>query len=403
MPTTVNRLADAIDSATPKPGDVKWKHDEKGARAEGVTDRRITSLADLVDFFKIDLNVWKIVRWECSSYESHTRMRRYDTGFITKTGYARKDDVHKVVPLYRVWARLEENRPLILLSDVKAEILEEIKAKLPKRPAPIRYPKHKDGVCLEVTLFDLHFGKLVWDEEAGDNYDIKIAREVFNRAIGQLLSYSRMYHVEQIVFPVGNDFFNVDNASGTTAKGTQQDEDTRWKKTFKAGRILLSEAIIQMAGIAPVYVPVIPGNHDAERAFYLGDSLECRFFKYPGVIIDNGAKVRKYYRYGANLIGYAHGKEEKEADLPTLMAQEAPALWAATKYREFHLGDKHHKKEIHWKSTEEYKGVVVRYMRSLASTDVWHYGKGYVGNVRAGEAFVWHPKAGLVCQLTAAI
>lgn len=396
MPTTVDRLTGAIDAATPKPGDVKWLHDEKGARAEGITDRRITSIDALVEFFKIDLRVWKIKQYECAAYESHVKIRRYDHG-------RRTDDEHKVVPLYRVWARLEENRPLILLSDVKAEILEEIKAKLPKRPAPIRYPKHKDGVCLEVTLFDLHFGKLVWDEEAGDNYDIKIAREVFNRAVGQLLAYSRMYHVEQIVFPVGNDFFNVDNSANTTTGGTKQDEDTRWKKTFKAGRILLSEAIIQMASIAPVYVPVIPGNHDAERAFYLGDSLECRFFKYPSVTIDNGAKVRKYYRYGANLIGYAHGKEEKEGDLPTLMAQEAPALWAATKYREFHLGDKHHKKEIHWKSTEEYKGVVVRYMRSLASTDVWHYGKGYVGNVRAGEAFIWHPKAGLVCQLTAAI
>ena len=402
MPAKVADVSRQINEQVPSAGQTTWKHDGTSARAEGFTEKRIRSLEDLVEFFGIDLKAWKIRRWECSAYESHTRLRHYDGQVRIATGFARKDDEHKIVPLYRVWAQLEENRPLILLSDVKADILAEIKKHRPSYPK-ITHKKLPGSVALEINIFDLHFGKLVWDQEAGENFDIKIARDVFLRTIAQLIDYAKVFPIGQVIFPVGNDFFNVDSSDNTTTAGTKQDEDTRWKKTFKAGRELMVEGIDRLREIAPVYVPVIPGNHDAERAFYLGDSLECLYHAISGVTIDNGAKSRKYYRYGKNLIGYAHGKDEKPMDLPGLMAQEAPALWAETRFREFHVGDKHHKKEIHWKSTEEYKGVVVRYMPSLASTDVWHYQNGFIGNVRAGEAFIWHPEAGLICQLTAAL
>lgn len=374
---------------------VSFKQEGNSARVDAVTDTRIQSLQDLVEFFKIDLGLWKIKRWECSSYESHTKLRRYD-------GDQRKNDVHKIVPLYRVWAQLEENRPLILLSDVKATMIEEMKSHSPKY-AKIRYAKSDEGHLLEVNLFDLHFGKLVWDQEAGESYDIKIARDIFLSTVSQILSYTKMFKIDRIVFPVGNDFFNVDTTANTTAAGTPQDEDTRWKKTFKSGRQLVVEAIDRMREIAPVDVPVIPGNHDAERAFYLGDSLECWYHGVQGVTVDNGARVRKYYQYGSSLIGYTHGKDEKPEELPNIMASEVPALWASTRFREWHLGDKHHKRELQWQSTKEYKGVMVRYMRSLTSTDVWHHKKGYVGNLRSGEAFIWHKDRGNIGQFTASI
>jgi hypothetical protein len=374
---------------------ISFKQEGQSARVDALTSDRIHSLEDLIGFFKIDINVWKVKRWECTSYESHTKLRRY-------VGKDRQSDKHITVPLYRVWAQLEENRPLVLLADVKSTMMAEMKKHAPIY-GKLKYPKVSDGHMLEVNLFDLHFGKLVWDQEAGDNYDIKIARDIFLKVIAQVLHYSKIFPIDRILFPVGNDFFNVDNEANTTTGGTPQDEDTRWKKTFVDGRKLVIEAIDRMREIAPVDVPVIPGNHDAERAFYLGDSLECWYHGVSGVTIDNGAKIRKYYRYGSNLIGFTHGKDEKPEELPNIMASEVPEYWSSAKFREWHLGDKHHKRELHWQSTKEYKGVIVRYMRSLTATDVWHHKKGFIGNLRAGEAFVWSKDGGAIAQFTASI
>jgi len=375
----------------------------KDADVTTISTKRIQSLEDLVDLFKIDLTKWKVKRWECTAYESHTKLRKYDNDVTTESGFARIDDEHKVVPLYRVFAQLEENRPAILLSDIKSDIMEELKNAAKPYPK-LSYSSNLDKPCLlEINIFDLHFGKLAWKEETGTNYDIKIAREVFMTCLHQLLEQSKNYNIERIVFPVGNDFFNVDNKSNTTSAGTPQDEDARWKKTFVRGRQLIIEAIDTLMKIAPVDVLVVPGNHDVERAFYLGDALECWYHKCPNVKIDNSPKIRKYYQYGNCMIGYTHGRDEKTFELPHIMASEEPKMWSETKYREWHLGEIHHKKEIKWISTEEFKGTTVRFMRSLSGTDAWHYQKGYVSSLRAGEGFIWDKENGLICQFTASI
>ena len=51
-------------------------------------------------------------------------------------------------------------------------------------------------------------------------------------------------------------------------------------------------------------------------------------------------------------------------------------------------------------ATQEHKGMVVRFMRSLSGTDAWHNFKGYKGAIQACEAFIWDEKEGLICQFS---
>ena len=370
-----------------------------------IVSERVQSLEELVALFKIDPKVWIITKWECTAYESHAKLRHYDDEFKTKTGYARTDDEHKVVPLYRVWAHMERNTPAILIEDVKAEVLAEMKAHAPQY-APIVYARQSSLVrpsLLEINLFDLHFGKLTWGEEVGQDFDIKIAKQRFLSCLKLLIDRARPYNVERIVFPIGNDFFNVDTLENTTAKGTPQDEDTRWKKTFKRGRELIIAAIDMLRTVAPVDVLVIPGNHDKQRSFYLGEVIDAQYTNCLDVTVDNTARARKYYKYGHSLIGYTHGGDEPLTNLPMVMASEMKPVWDVIKYAEWHLGDIHHKKDIKWLSTEDMMGIAVRYLRSITSTDAWHDSKGYVGNPHAGEAFIWDRNNGMVCQFGAII
>ena len=82
------------------------------------------------------------------------------------------------------------------------------------------------------------------------------------------------------------------------------------------------------------------------------------------------------------------------------MAQEQSLNWQETKYREFHLGHFHHKRDIKYKSSQEYHGLVIRYLRSLGGEDTWHNIKGYVGSVQSAESFVWSKEEGLIANFS---
>jgi hypothetical protein len=360
--------------------------DVRGEKAtfEAVVNKRVQTLDDLVQVAKIDLNEWIVERWLCNKWEVAAKIGQTDL---------------KVQDLWQVKAWLKRNKPAIALRDIKEQLVKELKKYAPKYPK-INYKRQSEPVLMEVNLFDFHFGKLTWGKETGENYDLKIAKKLFLDCVDRILSYANLFNVERFLFPIGNDFFNVNSSNQTTYSGTPQSEDDRWKKTFVEGWKLVSTAIDKLTSFAPVDVLIIPGNHDTESSFYMGEVLAAIYSNNENVSIDNSPPLRKYFRYGDNLIGFTHGKDEKIADLPLIMANERSIDFGITKYREWHLGDKHHKKEIKWIATEEIKGVTVRILRSLSTTDVWHYQKGYVGNIRAGEAFLWHKKKGLIANIS---
>jgi hypothetical protein len=252
----------------------------------------------------------------------------------------------------------------------------------------------------EISMPDIHFGRLTWAEESGADYDIKIAHRVVNNVLDKLLAYSKLFNVEKILLPIGNDLFNVNSKSNATVNGTVQQEDTRWQKTFRAGWTLLVEMIEKCAEIAPVEVLVIKGNHDEERTFYLGEVLGAWFVKNPNVSIDNKARGRKYYLFGKNLIGFTHGSDVKIDKLEQIMPLEEPELWAKSKFREWHIGHVHHTYSLNNESMENL-GIVVRSMRSLVPADAWTFDHGFVGSLRAAESFAWDPEQGLIAQFTA--
>ncbi|MBK8609093.1 MAG: hypothetical protein IPL84_03900 [Chitinophagaceae bacterium] len=162
-----------------------------------------------------------------------------------------------------------------------------------------------------IDLPDLHFDKLAWGKETGKDWDMKISSSLYMKAIDDLVSKASVYSVEKILYPVGNDMFNSDTIDNTTTKGTKQIVDGRWKKSFVLARKLIVSAALKLSKIAPVDIMIVPGNHDEQKTFYLGDALECRFYNDANVNVDNTPTMRKYFKYGKTLIAYTHGKDEK--------------------------------------------------------------------------------------------
>ena len=387
----------------PKPEAQKnYRFKQRGNKAETstYTRQRVKNEKDLIRICGIDTKEWMIDHWICEVYEAQRKNRRIHMKYKKGVANGSVDDEGQttITPLYLVKAWLVRQVAEIRKRDALLQQVKDAK----RHAFKYRKPRYKLGrqYLFEVDFPDLHFGKLAWGEESGDDYDVKIAREMALSALDTLLGFAAHYKVGRILMPIGNDFFNVDNKSNTTTHGTPQQEDTRWQKTFRLGRQLCVEMIDRCAMIAPVDVLVVPGNHDEERSFYLGDALQSWYHNCKFVSVDNSAKKRKYYPFGRNLIGFTHGYHEKFEKLPFIMPVEVPKLWAASDFREWHLGDKHHKKDLLYR-TEDKNGVTIRLLRSLSATDSWHFDKGYIGGVRAAEAFLWDRERGLVGQFNA--
>jgi len=363
--------------------------------------KRMLSKDDIIKEYNIDLSEWEIERYRVKTSEGYRKDRSVE--WKVSDGRVINGDVHDtgkmlVVPLYHIEVRLVKKKKIVEARQAIEAMKADALSFAPVYPK-IAYPKLDKGHLYEIDMPDIHFGRLTWDEESGENYDIKIAKKAIETTVMKLLALIQKQSVSKILLPLGNDFFNVDNKFNTTTGGTPQQEDTRWKKTFTLGRQICTWIIDTCSQVAPVDVIIVPGNHDEQRSFCLGDSLECWFHNNPNVTIDNAAMNRKYYLFGKNLIGFAHGYDEKLDRLPMMMAMDKPDLWAKAKFREWHTGDKHNKKDFVYK-TDEGSGVVVRILRALAAQDAWTFNHGY-NSLRAGESFLWHPENGLVAQYTA--
>ena len=287
-----------------------------------------------------------------------------------------------------MWAAMSEPQKRAKIRTAISETIEHPKAHHPMKTH-----------LLEISIPDLHVGKMSWDKETGEDYDIEIACKRYREAVMSLATRTDAAFIERILLPIGNDLLNVDNKMNTTTAGTPQSSDSRFGKIFRTVKNLMVETIDALSAIAPVDVLIVPGNHDEATMFTLGELLDVWYKDSIQVKIYNSPKLRKYYEYGQNMIMFTHGDKEKHAELGQIAAHEEAQMWGRTKYREVHLGHYHRSKTISYTTGDEYPGFKIRILPSLCGSDAWHYAQGYM-SAKAAKAFVWQKDQGLITEHT---
>lgn len=247
----------------------------------------------------------------------------------------------------------------------------------------------QSGRMLEINISDLHYAKLAWAGECGENYDYKIAQKRFDQIINAECRRLENEDFEKILFVWTNDFFNSDTPDNNTTAGTPQSTDLRWPKMFETGVGSLVDAITKLSEFAPLKTFYIASNHCRQTEFYATMCLKAYFKDKPKIQVDTDAKARHFELYGNNLIGFSHSSFEKKPNLKHLMAIEVPNLWSKAKYREMHLA------HYHCEKTEEIGGVIYRWLPSVTGPDQWHYDSGYIGAYPRSYSFTWRKEGGL--------
>ena len=274
-----------------------------------------------------------------------------------------------------------------------AKIKEQLKNYIPQY-AEKTTSRNYDNLGDEILVpcfFDVHFAKLAHASETGEHYDYKIAKYRFIKSAQAYINRLAGRKFEKVLFVIGNDFFNSE-ANAETSHGTKQDNDSRTNIMFLRGTEALIEVINMFAEIAPVDVVLISGNHDTMTSFYCSCVLDAYYRNDKNITVDKSPMLRKYYKYGTNLIGLTHGSEEKDR-IFGLMQVEAAADWGVTTTHEWLIG------HLHNEGVTEKNGVTVRRIPSLCGTDAWHFSQGYTMSKKQSCAFIYNKELGLTDML----
>jgi hypothetical protein len=273
-----------------------------------------------------------------------------------------------------------------------------------KEHAPIYKPivrKNNGEYLLVINPADVHIGKYANETETGDGYTTDLAVRRVLEGVQGLIDKSQGFRIDRVLLCLGNDILHVDNVYNTTTKGTHQDTDGgKWWEFYEIALELYVKVIETLRLVAPVDCVHSMSNHDYQSGYYLAQTLKAWFRNTDDVNIVAGTSHRKYYHYGNSLIGLEHGDGAKVDNLPLLMAQESPQLWAKTKFRYWYLHHLHHKIKYKYRDAKDFIGVTVEYLRSPSGSDSWHARKGFKGVPKAVEGFIHCKKLGQIARLT---
>lgn len=306
------------------------------------------------------------------------------------------------------------------MEDVASDITEAIEAYAPVYPrtSTISSGDH----LLVISPADIHMGKLSEAMETGDEYNKRIAQEKTREGVLAVLEAARTFGIEAITINTGNDALHVDNNRKTTTHGTPQDTDGSIFSMFDAMFWTWVWVIETAAEYAPVHVVFDPSNHPWVSDWMLNRAVMAFFKNHPKVTFDvqmSSIRHRKYQVYGSNLIGFTHGDGAKTKDLPHLMQHECREWWGKTKrgywitkhihhkdHKTFGLGPMEKEKDhigvtvIKSNDVDHSQNVSVEVVRSPTAADGWHDRNGYVGALKAVEAFLFHIDKGQVARFT---
>lgn len=290
-----------------------------------------------------------------------------------------------IVTLYASFITVKPVAELTLkqIEDFYKDLIDKFKTPIIKQ-----YKNCQSGLMLEIPIQDVHFGKLSLVEDVAEPYNFNLAKERFGFVIDDVIRSVSGFDIEKIIFPIGSDFFHIDNVDSATTAGTRQSTDLSPQLIFKYGLECLVENILKLSKVAPVEVFCVNGNHDFLSSYHAICALQCYFHNNENVTVNTDTSPRKYVEFGNVLLGFSHGNKEKNR-IEGIMQIEAREAWGRTKYHEFHLG------HLHSEHTKEVNGVIIRNLSSFTGIDAWHHNSGYVGAVKKCQSFLWDKEKGL--------
>ena len=327
---------------------------------------RPATVEEMMEACKLDPNIWIPQYYKPNTWEGYYKIGRYGEGGHKKVKLIQSKCVFKrIITEYHQEAILEFNKKHVV--------------SLPK-PKISSFKKDK-GYMVSWGLWDAHIGSYGWNDEVGTDWDVDMAcKRIFN-SVDDMVQELKLYPIEKLLMPIGNDFMHFDSVRHKTAFGDHfLDTDTRYAKVYLSGLKCLSYMVERALEIcSDIELLYVPGNHDTTSSFGLIVALDQRYRNDPRIKADLSMNPRKYRMHGGTLLGFDHGAQAKPNQLLLAFSTEAQKYWTESTYREIQVGDKHQRWEKVFEGVIPTNGVLIRRNPSLCNIDSWHHNKALVG------------------------
>jgi len=256
---------------------------------------------------------------------------------------------------------------------------------------PLSFKDNK--LCNQYTLTDFHLGMMAWDEESGDNWDIKIAEDKLVKFFEKSIETSPK--ANSAIFAQLGDFLHWDGLDAVTPQNKHVlDADTRFTKLVRVSiRVIRRVIKMLLEKYQKVTVIMAEGNHDPARSIWLRELLFDFYREEHRLIIDTNPDPYYCVTWGKNCLFYHHGHKRKINNIDAVFVSKFKKDFGLSDFIYAHIGHLHNFK------VNETNLMIVEQHRTLAAKDAYASRGGWVSD-RDSKVITYHKDYGEVGRLT---
>ncbi|HAF5411022.1 TPA: winged helix-turn-helix domain-containing protein [Salmonella enterica] len=243
------------------------------------------------------------------------------------------------------------------------------------------------------TVSDFHLGMLAWVDESGDDWDMKIAEDLFSRWFDA--AFQKAPDAGVGVINLLGDFAHFDSLDAVTpASGHVLAADTRYQKLVRY-MIRMVRRVVNMALVKHknVHLLIVQGNHDESGMIWLAEMFNTLYDNEPRVFVDTSADVYKMVQHGKTTLFFTHGHKCRFEVVEPIMIAKFRKAFGESEYSYAHVGHLHHQKIV------ESRNMVVEQHRTLAAKDAYASRGGWMSG-RSANVITYSAEYGEVARLT---
>lgn len=273
-------------------------------------------------------------------------------------------------------------------------VIEGMKSEItPVVPVKAVRTKRDDKLLNLYTVSDFHLGMLAWADESGDDWDMKIAEDLFSRWFDA--AFQKAPDVGTGVINLLGDFAHFDSLVAVTpASGHALDADTRYQKLVRY-MIRMVRRVVGMALVKHknVRLLIVQGNHDESGMIWLAEMFSTLYDNEPRVFVDTSPDVYKMVQHGKTTLFFHHGHKARFDAIEPVMIAKFRKAFGESVYSYAHVGHLHHQKIV------ESRNMIVEQHRTLAAKDAYASRGGWMSG-RSANVITYSAEYGEVARLT---
>lgn len=253
--------------------------------------------------------------------------------------------------------------------------------------------KRDDKLLNLYTVSDFHLGMLAWADESGDDWDMKIAEDLFSRWFDA--AFQKAPDAGTGVINLLGDLAHFDSLDAVTpASGHVLDADTRYQKLVRY-MIRMVRRVVDMALVKHknVRLLIVQGNHDESGMIWLAEMFSALYDNEPRVFVDTSPDVYKMVQHGKTTLFFHHGHKARFDAIEPVMIAKFRKAFGESEYSYAHVGHLHHQKIV------ESRNMIVEQHRTLAAKDAYASRCGWMSG-RSANVITYSAEYGEVARLT---